>query len=125
MKLVLNFHVYDRFLWDGAGNLQNHLLCFLNALLISPDSNCGICLKGFVHIDLSTGLVLDLVDFGPSFAKDPGDCTSRDFELDRVVILPFEFQSLEMAVNMSIVWENECSHPRALPWHQQHPSYHL
>lgn len=91
MELVFNRHVHDRFLWNGAGNLQNYSLCFLDALLITPDRDCSLSLIGFVHIDLCTGVVLDLVDFCPSFTKDPSDRTSRNRELDRVVVLLLEF----------------------------------
>jgi hypothetical protein len=64
-------------------------------LLVPSDGNCGLDLGGFVHIDLNAGIILDLVDVGPSFTEDPSDGTSGDSELCRMIVLLLEIKSLE------------------------------
>jgi hypothetical protein len=94
MEPALDSDIHGRFLRHGAGDLQNQSLCFLDALLGTPDSDRGLGLVGFIHVDLNTGVVLDIVDVGPSLTEDSSDGTGGNREFGRVVVLLLELESL-------------------------------
>ena len=95
MELILDRNIQRRFLWHGTGDIQNDSLRFLDALLITPDSDYGLSLGGFVHVDLSTSVVLDFVDVDPSLAEDSGNGTSGNREFDCMVVFLLELEGLE------------------------------
>lgn len=110
MEPALDRNIHRRFLWHRAGDLQNQSLRLLDALLSTPDGDRGLYLGGFVHIDLSTGVVLDIVDIGPSFAEDSSNGTSRNRECYRVVVLLLELESLGRYSSTSLLSRRRNTH---------------
>ena len=94
MEPVLDRNVHARFLWHGVCNLQNQILRLLDVLLSASDSDRGLGLVGFVHVNLSAGVVHDIVDIGPSLAEDSSDGTSGNREYDTVVVVLLELKGL-------------------------------
>jgi len=90
MEPVLDCHVHGRFLLHGVGDLQNQSLRLLDTLLGTSNGDCSFGLGGFVQIDLGAGVVLDIVDVGPSPAEDPSNGTSGNREFECVVVFLLE-----------------------------------
>jgi hypothetical protein len=98
MELAFNGDGVVGFLANLVRDGHDLGLRVLDFLLSAADSNLGryVIVTALLNINLSRSIVLDLVNGGSTFAEDASNRTSGYGELDDVVVLFLEIESLQV-----------------------------